>query len=310
MLVSWIVCGIIGFAQLGVHDPSITPLAHETPTTPALSFPVTLTTSEASPMSPPKGTLLNQVRHVLRRLNYSPRTEQAYVHWIRRFVLFHHKQHPQHLGPQHVESFLTHLAVERKVAASTQNQALSALLFLYRQVLQKELLDRIDAVWAKRPQRLPSVLTKDEAAKVIACISGDYRIMAQLLYGSGLRLMECVRLRVKDLDFEYRQVIVRTGKGLKDRLTILPEIVIDPLQRHLRHVKLTHEDDLEDGYGSVYLPDALERKYPNAHKEWIWQYVFPARKISRDPRSGIMRRHHVDPSTLQKAVARGSQCPD
>lgn len=255
--------------------------------------------------NPPK-KLFDRVRDTIRRKHYSIHTEQTYVDWIRRYIFFHNKRQPQEMGAPEIEAFLTYLAVDRKVAASTQNQALSALRFLYRQVLHKELPDRFDTV-AKRPQRIPTVLTKEEAAKVIACVSGGYRLIAQLLYGSGLRLMECVRLRVKDLDFDDRQVTVCDSKGMKDRVTILPEIVIDPMQRHLRHVKLTHEDDLTDGYGSVYLPNALDRKYPDSHKEWIWQYVFPASKMSRDPSTGIIRRQRANPSTLQKAVKRAAR---
>jgi integron integrase len=256
--------------------------------------------------------LLDQLREAIRRKHYSIHTEQSYVDWVRRFILFHKTKqgfirHPKDMGVPEIEAFLTYLAVKRKVAASTQNQALSALLFLYREVLHIQLPDTIDAARAKKPQRLPVVLTKEEANKVIACTQGVHRLMAQLLYGSGLRLMECLRLRVKDLDFERQQIIVRDGKGMKDRVTLLPQKVEDGLRRHLRYVRLIHEDDLAAGYGGVYMPNALERKYPSAGKEWIWQWVFPAKKLSRDPRSGIMRRHHADPSTLQKAIRRAAK---
>jgi len=251
--------------------------------------------------------LLDQVRDAIRRKHYSIRTEQAYVSWIRRFILFHNKRHPRDMGAPEIEAFLTHLAVERRVAASTQNQALSAILFLYREVLGIELDLPLRSVRAKRPQRLPTVLTHEEALRVITCLSGTHQLMAKLLYGSGLRLMECVRLRVKDLDFDQHVITVRDGKGAKDRITVLPDTLITPLQEHLQRVQLIHQQDLADGYGSVYLPYALDRKYPNASKEWIWQYVFPSDRLSTDPRTGIVRRHHIDPSTLQKAVRKAAR---
>lgn len=246
--------------------------------------------------------LLDQVRHVLRRKHYSLRTEEAYVGWIRRYVLFHRKQHPRDLGAVDVEAFLTDLAVQQHVAASTQNQALSALLFLYTEVLQQPLDRPINAVRAKQSAHLPTVLTWDEAHAVLNAMTGMHQVMAKLLYGSGLRLMECVRLRVKDVDFSYQHITVRDGKGAKDRVTMLSDRLITPLQEHLQRVKLIHEQDLRAGYGHVYLPDALERKYPNAHRAWIWQYVFPAGRLSVDPRTGVEQRHHVDESVLQKAV--------
>jgi integron integrase len=254
---------------------------------------------------PPK--LLDQVRYTLRRKHYSYRTEQAYVHWIKRFILFHDKRHPKDMGAPEIEAFLTHLAAEEKVAASTQNQALSALLFLYREVLKQPVGDEIHAARAKRPKRLPTVLTKKEVHAVLRHLSGVHLLMAQLLYGSGLRLMECVRLRVKDLDFARHQIIVRDGKGHKDRVTILPTVVITPLQQHLQQVRRVHEQDLTRGYGAVHMPDALARKYPNAEREWIWQWVFPSPRLSVDPRSGHVRRHHMDPSTLQKAVRQAAK---
>jgi integron integrase len=251
--------------------------------------------------------LLDQVRDAIRLKHYSIRTEQAYVDWIKRYILFHHKRHPKDMGSAEIEAFLTHLAVEQNVAASTQNQALSALLFLYRHVLKKDLEGPIDSVRAKKPKRLPTVLTKQETFKVMGFLSGTQQLMAKLLYGSGLRLLECIRLRVKDVDFAQHQIVVRDAKGHKDRVTMLPETVMTPLQEHLRHVKTVHDSDLAQGYGSVYLPYALERKYPNAHREWIWQYVFPASKRSKDPRTGAVRRHHVHESGLQKAVRKAAQ---
>lgn len=253
--------------------------------------------------TPPK-KLLDQVRDLIRLKHYSLHTEEAYTDWIKRFILFHGKRHPQEMGSPEIEAFLTHLAVQQRVAAATQNQALCALLFLYREVLRQEVDAAIEAVRAKKPRRLPVVLTRDETNRVIRQLWGPHQLMAQLLYGSGLRLMECVRLRVKDLDFGQHQIIVRDGKGQKDRVTMLPASLIKPLQAHLVRVKALHHDDLAEGYGAVYLPFALERKYPNANREWAWQYVFPARERSADPRSGQIRRHHTDPTGLQKAVKR------
>jgi len=244
--------------------------------------------------------LLDQVRQAIRRKHYSIRTEDAYVNWIRRFILFHNKRHPDQMGKLEIESFLTDLAINGKVAASTQNQAFSALLFLYKEVLQIELDGNIQASRAKAPQHLPVVLSKEETRRLLAEMNGMHLLMAKILYGCGLRLMECVRLRIKDLDFELHQIVVRDGKGEKDRLTLLPESITADLERHLRHVRLIYEDDLQDGFGNVYLPFALERKYPNAAHEWGWQWVFPASKRSVDPRSGIERRYHVDESGLTK----------
>jgi integron integrase len=246
--------------------------------------------------------LLDHVREVLRTKQYARRTEDTYIDWITRFIRFHQMRHPRDLGAPDIEAFLSHLAVVGQVAASTQNQARSALLFLYHEVLQITIDEPQTIVHAKTPRRLPTVLTRDEVQRVIRELSGTYRLMAQLLYGSGLRLLECVRLRVKDLDFEQRQLTVRDGKGAKDRLTMLPERVIAPLQDHLRVVMRLHEADLERGCGSVYLPSALAHKYPKASQEWGWQYVFPSERLSVDPHSGQQRRHHLSESSLQKAV--------
>ena len=217
--------------------------------------------------SPPK-KLLERLRDVIRAKHYSIRTEDAYHDWVKRFILFHNKRHPETMGVAEINAFLTYLAVHENVAASTQNQALNAIVFLYREVLHLELDGPIRPVRAKQPERLPVVLSKAEALIVINQLSGDLRLMAQLLYGSGLRLMECLRLRVKDLDFEKHQIIVREGKGLKDRATMLPDSLIAPLQAHLVRVRQIHIEDLEHGHGAVYLPFALERKYPNANREW------------------------------------------
>jgi integron integrase len=251
---------------------------------------------------PRKPKLLDQVREVLRRKHYSIRTEQAYVDWIKRFIFFHEKRHPVQMGESEVTAFLSHLASARNVAVSTQNQALSALLFLYGEVLGRDLgfLDGIER--PQRTPRVPVVFTRDEVQRVLAQLEGDFGLMAELLYGSGLRLMECVRLRVKDIDFGYRQIVVRDGKGAKDRVTLLPDKLEGPLRRHLARVKRMHQRDLELGFGEVYLPFALERKYTNARKAWIWQYVFAAQKNSFDPRSGAVQRHHAGEKNLQNAV--------
>lgn len=251
--------------------------------------------------------LLDRVRDAIRVKHYSIRTEQAYVNWIRRFILFHDKRHPKDMGAAEIEEYLTYLAVERNVAASTQNQALSALLFLYQNVLKKDLDRPVDAVRAKKPKRLPTVLTREEAQQVLAAMSGTHQLIAKLLYGAGLRLIECLRLRVKDVDFGQQQIIVRDGKGAKDRITVLPESLVEPMRKHLHRVAMIHQQDLDNGYGAVYLPEALARKYPNANKELIWQYAFPSREISTDPRTGVERRHHLHVSTIQRAVRRAAK---
>ena len=238
---------------------------------------------------------------MLRRKHYSYRTEQAYVDWLRRFIL-HGKRHPQEMGAQEIEAFLTHLAVHENVAASTQNQALQAILFLYREVLGREITQPIQALRARKPKRLPTVLTRPEVQTLLSYLSSTHLLIAQLLYGSGLRLMEGLRLRVKDLDFEYRTITVRDGKGEKDRITILPESLIESLSKHLEEVQRLHQQDLSQGYGAVYLPDALARKYPNAEREWGWQWVFPSSRLSPDPRAGVIRRHHLDPTSVQRAI--------
>jgi integron integrase len=253
-------------------------------------------------MPPAQPRLLEQMRALLRSKHYARRTEQSYIDWVTRYIRFHQTRHPRELGPAEISAFLTHLAVDLQVAAATQNQARSALLFLYREVLGMPIDAPHDVVAARTPHRLPTVLTKEEVRRVLAMLSGEYRLMAQLLYGSGLRLMECLRLRVKDLDFAQCQLIVRDGKGMQDRITMLPQGMIAPLQDHLRLVRRTHDDDLRHGYGAVYLPFALERKYPHANREWGWQYVFPAERVSSDPVSGILRRHHRDERGLQAAV--------
>jgi integron integrase len=251
-----------------------------------------------------KPKLLDQVRDAIRLKHYSIRTEQSYIEWIKRYIYFHNKQHPADMEARHISSFLTYLAVQRKVTSSTQNQALCALVFLYRHVVKKELGQFDDLVYAKRPSKLPVVFTPDEIKNLMMQLDGMVWIMAQLLYGAGLRLMECIRLRVKDIDFGYKQIVVRDGKGHKDRVTMLPEIVIGPIKRHLSKVKQIHEGELTAGFGTVYLPYALARKYPHASREWSWQYVFPAAGRSVDPRSGVEQRHHVSEAILQRAIKR------
>jgi integron integrase len=251
---------------------------------------------------PHKPKLLEAAREVLRRKHYSLRTEGAYLDWIKRFVLFHGKRHPREMGPPEIQAFLTHLAVEGNVAASTQNQALSALLFLYGQVLDIELPRLAGIAPARRPHRLPAVFTREEAQGVIAHLKGDYALMARLLYGSGLRLLECPRLRVKDIDFARLQITVREAKGNKDRVTMLPVSVAPALRDRLETVRTLHRQALAQGHGGVFLPGAYERKSAGAAKSWAWQYVFPADKASVDPRSGEVRRHHMGEKNLQNAV--------
>lgn len=246
--------------------------------------------------------LLRQVRNAIRILHYSLRTEEAYVYWIKRYILFHHKRHPEEMGEVEIGQFLTHLAVEENVAASTQNQALCAIVFLYKNVLKVDLGEFQGIQWAKKPKKLPVVFTQNEVQKVIGQLRGIHWLMAMILYGSGLRLNECIRLRVKDIDFEYKQILVNNGKGDKDRVTMLPEAIIEPLERHLDFVQALFKKDIKEGFDSVQMPYALAKKYPNAGREFGWRYVFPADKISTDPRSGIRRRHHIHESVLPKAV--------
>ena len=242
-----------------------------------------------TPVAPQPPKLLDQVRDRLRLKHYSIRTETQYVQWIRRFILFHDKRHPRDMGVAELEAFLTHLAVEGRVAASTQNQALSALLFLYREVLAINLPWLDNVVRAKTPQRLPVVLTRQEVVSVLDGMSGVYGLMARLLYGTGMRLMECVRLRVKDVDFEQAEILIRDGKGAKDRVTMLPQSLVEALRAHLKIRQCLYEEDRAKGMASVYLPDALDRKYPNAAVDWAWQYIFNSGSYSIDPRSGAER---------------------
>jgi integron integrase len=253
-------------------------------------------------MSSDQPKLLDQVRGVIRTLHYSIRTEEAYVDWTRRFILFHRKRHPKEMGKDEIESFLSHLAVEGRVSASTQSQAKAALLFLYQKVLKVQVDWLKDVVAAKQPQRLPTVLTIDEVRSLLAHMEGVPWLIASLLYGSGLRVLEACRLRVLDIDFGMRQIIVRNGKGAKDRVTMLPESLVEALKSQLELARLQHQRDCEQGGGDVYLPFALDRKYPNAEKEWKWQYAFPSGRLSRDPRSGAIRRPHNEEQRVQRAV--------
>lgn len=249
---------------------------------------------------PPK--LLDRLRQELRARHYSRRTEATYLNWVRRFIFFNKVRHPREMGAPEINAFLTHLAVDKKVSSSTQNQALSALLFLYRHVIGQEIGDLGEVIRARRPTRLPVVMTREEVKTVLDHLSGDRWLMASLMYGAGLRLMECVRLRVQDIDAPRKEILVRNGKGAKDRITMLPESLKVPLHEHLARVKAIHEKDLTDGWGRVQLPEALERKYPNAAAEWRWQWVFPQEKRWTNPETREQGRHHIDASLLQKAM--------
>lgn len=245
--------------------------------------------------------ILDQVRALMRMRHYSYETEKRYVYWMKQFFFFHKLRHPKEMGAKEIEAFLTYLAVERNVSASTQNQALAALLFLYREVLKTDLPWLENFTPAKKSKHVPVVLTKEEVNLVLSRLSGVNWIIANLLYGSGLRLSEALRLRVKDLDFGYKQITVRDGKGGKDRFTVLPEKLIEPLRKQLAEAKTIHERDLKIGLGKVEMPFALAKKYPNSESEWKWQYVFPSKTLSRNPRTGKTGRHHLSESVLQKA---------
>ena len=250
----------------------------------------------------PEKKLLALVRESLRLKHYSIRTEDAYVNWIKRYIIFQNKTHPSKLSEKHIREFLSYLAIKKKVAPSTQNQAFNAIIYLYKNVLKIELGELDDIERAKQQKKIPVVFSPAEAKSVLANMNGVNKLMASLLYGTGMRLMECIRLRVKDVDFSNNRIIVRDGKGNKDRVTILPETLIDILKLQIKRVKIIHEQDLLDGFGSVYLPYAIERKYPSAEKSFGWQYLFPASKISKDPRTDKIHRHHINESVLQKAV--------
>jgi integron integrase len=270
---------------------------HGTPAMPG----ATATTTSAQAMGSPR--LLDRVRQAIRARHYSPRTEKAYVGWIRRYIFFHGKRHPDQMGAPEVMHFLAALATRSKVSASTQNQAFSALLFLYREVLGRQLTGLKETVRAKPSVRVPLVLTRHEVSAILRHLHGVERLMASVMYGAGLRLLECCHLRVKDLDFTRREITVRDGKGRKDRVTVLPSVLLEPLRLHLERISRQHRSDVTAGAGSVALPDALARKYPRAAWDWGWQWVFPATRLYRDPATGHCRRHHLHETVLQRAFA-------
>jgi len=253
-----------------------------------------------------KPRLLDQMRDRIRLKHYSIRTERVYCEWVKRFIRFHRYRHPQEMSAAEIEAFLTDLAVRRNVSASTQNQALAALLFLYKEVLDLDLPFLADIVRAKKPQRLPVVLATDEVRSVLARLDGEIGLVCSLLYGTGMRLMEALRLRIKDVDFSRHEILIRDGKGMKDRVTMLPQRLEQPLRTHLALVKAKHQAELAQGRGDVWLPFALARKYPKAPYEPGWQYVFPAAGLSVDPRSGAVRRHHLDEKRVQRNLKRAA----
>jgi integron integrase len=258
------------------------------------------------PQPPQDKKLMQQVSDAIKTKHYSSRTGETYDYWIRQYIYFHNKRHPKEMGVPEIESFLTHLATQKNFSSSTQTQALSAILFLYRHVLNIK-LDEIKITRAKKTGRVPVVLSRVEVQKLLGEMVGVHKLMAQILYGGGLRLMECVRLRVKDIDFEYRQLVIRDPKGGNDRFTILPASLIEPLKEHLTRVKRIHQEDITKGYGAVHLPFAIAKKYPNAENEWGWQYVFPSAKLADDVQSKTKRRWHTSEATLQKAVRAASK---
>jgi integron integrase len=249
-----------------------------------------------------KPKLLEQLREALRSRHYSRRTEQTYCLWVKRYIRFHNVRHPAEMAEPEINAFLTHLAVKMKVSASTQNQALSALLFLYRHVIGQEIGNLGEVIRARKPKRLPVVMSRDEVKAVLAYLTGDKWLMASLMYGSGLRLMECLRLRIQDIDFSRNEITVRDGKGAKDRITMLPESLKSPLNDHLRKIKAIHKKDLSAGWGRIFMPNALNRKYPNAPADWRWQWAFPQENRWKNTKTGEEGRHHIDESLVQKAV--------
>jgi integron integrase len=247
--------------------------------------------------------LLDLYSDQIRIKQYSPRTEKTYIHWTREYILFHQKRHPREMGVPEINQFITHLVVERKASASTQNQAISAILFLYRSVLKITIdEDALNFVRPQKGKRVPTVLSKAEARAILANLTGPYKLMAQIMYGGGLRLMECLRLRVKDIDFENHRILVYDGKGGDDRVTMLPDSILIPLRQHIEQVETLHKNDLLAGFGSVYMPPGLDKKFPAAHKQWLWQYIFPALNLSKDLQTGLIHRHHIHETAIQKAV--------
>ena len=259
-----------------------------------------------------KSKILDEMRTVMRRRHYSIRTEKAYCDWVRRYILHFNMKSREDLssGEKKIEQFLSFLACERNVAVSTQNQALNALVFLYKHVLKQPLNEKINAERPAKKVKIPVVLTRDETKRIISAMTGIHQLVVKLLYGSGLRIIECLRLRVQDIDFAMKALTVRSGKGDNDRITTLPPSMKEPLEVHLEYVRLVHERDTANGYGEVYLPNALAREYPNAGKKWQWQYVFPAQGLSTDPRTGKVRRHHLDPSPINKAIGKAVRIAD
>ena len=262
---------------------------------------VSKSTSSYIKIQTSKPKLLDEIRTAIRVRHYSKRTEEAYINWIKDYIFFHNKKHPELMGAEDISRYINYLAVKRNVAGSTQNQALCAIVFLYKHVLKKDITG-LDLIWTKKPKKLPVVFNKEEVKKVLDNLNGTVWIVSNILYGAGLRLLECLRMRVQDIDFTSNQIIVRNGKGGKDRITILPVSVKEILKAKLEDVKKLHLKDIRKGYGEVFLPYALKRKYPNANKEFKWQYVFPAESLSVDPVNGKLRRHHLDESVVQKAV--------
>jgi len=280
-----------GRVAVPTHEPAAEPLAASNPRPPA-----------PPSSSPVKSPLLESLRAAIRVRHYSIRTEHTYLDWVRRFILFHNKRHPAGMAGPEINQYLSHLATVGHVSASTQNQALCAILFLYHHVLNKEVGELGEVIRARKPERIPVVLSVNETEGIIENLHGTLKLMTVLMYGTGMRILEVIRLRVKDVDFENHYIVVRDAKGKKDRTVPFPAITVEPLKIQLARVRALHEQDLRDGYGTVYLPDALEKKYPNANREWGWQYVFPSRKLSVDPRSGRIQRHHVYESVLQESI--------
>jgi len=293
--------------SISTHHASI---AREEPASDTVHKLASVQRSNLAMVRKQHGELLTRLLVEIRRRGYSIRTEQSYEPWVSRFIAFCDNQSPSNLGTSDVRRFLEYLAIHKNVAASTQNQALNALVFLFDQVLQQPVGDLKEFTRAKRPKRLPVILSQPEVERILNQLQGKHRLMASLLYGAGLRLMECIRLRVKDIDFDYNQITVRNGKGGKDRVVPLPQKLIQDLQNHLREVRNLHNNDHESGFGEVYLPGALARKYPNAPREWGWQFLFPSSRISVDPQSGIARRHHLHETSLQKGIKRAARAID
>jgi len=281
-------------------------IAHEIPAEQTIEKLANIKGSRLAPIRQAHKNILKQFIIEIRSRGYSIKTEQSYEAWIVRFIAFNNNQTPVELGAEHIVSFLQHLAIQNNVAASTQNQALNAIVFLFKEVLKVPLDNFGHFIKAKRPKQLPVVLSPAEVDRLLKHLDGTHLLMASLLYGAGMRLMDCIRLRVKDIDFDYQQIVIRNGKGQKDRVVPLPKRLTTTLISHLKEVRKLHQDDIQKGYGDVYLPNALAKKYPNAAKEWIWQFVFPSGRISVDPRSGKARRHHIHESSLQKSVKKAA----